>query len=128
MRESLSSYTTVLIIDEEKAETPRLAIIHSCLELRPLDGPFAVHRTDLGTANDQNLKSHRISIELGHFKNANKNLVAERAVQEVWEHILRIDSTARAVSSLLLSFAVASVNSSIPQGGLSARKMLTQRD
>lgn len=47
MRESLSSYTTVLIIDEEKAETPRLAIIHSCLELRPLDGPFAVHRTDL---------------------------------------------------------------------------------
>lgn len=47
MRECLSSYTIVLIIDDEKAETPRLAIIQSCLKLRPLDGPFAVLRTDL---------------------------------------------------------------------------------
>lgn len=47
MRECFSSYTIVLIIDDEKAETLRLAIIQSCIELRPLDGPFAVFRNDL---------------------------------------------------------------------------------
>lgn len=65
-----------------------------------MDGPFAVVRTDpapgfQALANDPIPKSHRISIELGHFKNANKNPVAERAVQEVREHILRINPTAR---------------------------------
>lgn len=66
-----------------------------------MDGPFAAVRTDpapgfQALANDPIPKSHRmISIELGHFKNANKNPVAERAVEEVREHILRIDPTAR---------------------------------
>lgn len=64
-----------------------------------MDGPFAVVRTDIAhgfqaLANDPILKSHRISIELGRFKNTNKNPVAERAVLEVREHILRIDPTA----------------------------------
>lgn len=74
-----------------------------------MDGHFAVVRTDQANgfqalANDPIPKSYlMISTELGHFKNANKNPVAESAVQEVREHIPRIDPTARAVSSMLLS-------------------------
>lgn len=59
----------------------------------------------------------------GRFRN-DKSTVAEGAVQKVREHILRIDPTARVVSSLLLLLAAASVNNSIRQGGLSAREML----
>ena len=133
MRECASSYTTAHIIEDERAETLRTAVIQSCIELRPLNGPFVVVRTDpapgfQALVNDKTLHSHRISIELGRFKNANKNPVAERAVQEVREHILKIDPTAHAVSSLVLSLAVASVNSTIRQCGLSAREILTQRD
>lgn len=85
MRECCSSYTTALIIEDEKAETLRLAIIQFCIELRPRDGPFAVVRTDpspgfQALANDLILKFHRISIELGRLKNG-KNPVTERAVQ-----------------------------------------------
>lgn len=47
MRECFSSYTIALIILDHKAEILRLAIIQSCIELRPLGGPFAVLRTDL---------------------------------------------------------------------------------
>lgn len=57
-----------------------------------------------------------------------KNPDADRAVQEVREHILRIYPTARTVSSLLLSLAVASVNSLVRRGSFSAREMITQRD
>lgn len=131
MQECFSSFTSVLIIEDEKQR--RLAIIQSCVELRSMDGPFAVVRPDpvpgfQALANDPILKSYLISIALGRFKNANKNLVAERAVQDVREHILRIDPTARVVSSLLLSLAVASVNCWIRQGDLTAREMLSQRD
>lgn len=65
MRECFSSHTTALIIDGQKAETLRLAIIQSCIELIPLDSPFAVVRTDpapgfQALANDPIRKSYRI--------------------------------------------------------------------
>ena len=125
MRECVSSYTTARIIEDERAKTLRTAVIQSCIEVRSLDGPFAVVRTDLSPGfqalvNDKTLHSHRISVQFESFKNANKNPVAERAVQEVREYILKIDPTAHAVSSLVLSLAVASVNSTIRKCGLSA--------
>lgn len=130
MRECFFLYTTGLTIEEEIAGTLRLAIIQTCIGLRPMDGPFVVVRTDPAPwfqafVTDQILKSHRISIELGRFKNGNKNPVAEHVVQEVWEHILKTEPTARPVSSLLLSLTVSSVNSSIRQGDLSAKEMIT---
>lgn len=73
MRDCFFSYTSALIIEDEKAETLRTAIIQSCIELRPMDVPFAVVRTDPASgfqafANDQILKSYWISIEVGRFK------------------------------------------------------------
>jgi hypothetical protein len=61
--------------------------------MRPLDGPIAVIRTDPAPgfkafADDDTLKQHRISIEIGHAKNPNKNPVAERTVQEVVSELL----------------------------------------
>lgn len=113
MRECCSSYTTALIIEDEKAETLRLAIIQFCIELRPRDGPFAVVRTDpspgfQALANDLILKFHRISIELGRLKNGKKPCHRTCSPRRR-EHIPRIDPIARAVFSLLLSLDVATV-------------------
>lgn len=46
IRECFSFYTTALIIENEKAETLRLEIVQSCIELRPMNGSFAVVRSD----------------------------------------------------------------------------------
>lgn len=77
MQERFSSYTTALIIKDERAETLRLAITQFYLELRPMDGPFSVVRTNSspgfqGFTNNPILKSHRVSIELGRLKNGKK--------------------------------------------------------
>jgi hypothetical protein len=74
------------------------------------------------------LQVHCISVEIGRVRYINKNPTAERTIQEIREHLLRIDPSARAVSPVVLSLAVASVNCIIRQGGLSAREILAQRD
>lgn len=75
MQACYSSYTTALIIEDEKAETLGLGIIQSCVELRQMGGPSAVVRTNpapgfQALANDLIFKSHQILIELRRFKNA----------------------------------------------------------
>ena len=78
-----------------------------CSELLPVDGTFAVIRTDpaIGFSaliKDKLLAKHHISIELGRVKNVNKNPVAERAIQELEAEILRHDSMCRTVTPLSL--------------------------
>ena len=77
LRETMTSYTSSVSLEDERHQTLCDAIVKLCLELRPKDGPPAVIRTD------PLLKKHRITIELGQAKNPNKNPVAERAVQEL---------------------------------------------
>ena len=77
---------------------------------------------------DPILSQHRISLELGRAKNVNKNLVAEKAVQELEHQILRLDPLGGPVSHLSLAIATANLNAHIRSNGLSAREMLTQRD
>ena len=83
--ETVSSYTSSLFLENEHHQTLRDALIRLCLEMRPMDGPPAVIRTDptpgfKALVNDPLLKKHRITIELGQAKNPNKNAVPERAV------------------------------------------------
>lgn len=89
---------------------------------------FAVVRTDpapgfAALAGDTGLAAHRLVVEVGNAKNVNKNLVAEKAIQEIQREILR-----RAVTPLLLSVATAHLNSRVRSRGLSSREMLLQRD
>jgi len=101
--------------------------------MRPLDGPSAVIRTDptsgfKALTEDLLLKQHRITIEIGNAKNRNKNPVAERAVQEVENELLRHDPPGGPVSPVTLSVATATLNACICSCGLSAREMWTQQD
>ena len=58
----------------------------------------------------------------------NKNPIAERAIQELEDEILRQGPTCRAVMSLTLSLAVARMNTRIRYRGISSREMWTQLD
>ena len=103
------------------------------LEVRPMDGPPAVMRTDpapglKALVDDPLLKKHRITIELGQAKNPNKNPVAERAVQELETELLRQEPLDRAVSPLTVAVATSALHCRIRSRGLSSREMWTQRD
>ena len=70
VRECLTSFTSAVIIDNERADTLRDGLLSLCVGLRPLDGPPVVVRTDsaLGfqaLCNDTLLKKHRIIVEIG---------------------------------------------------------------
>ena len=98
-----------------------------------MDGPPAVIRIDPAPGskaliNDPLLTKHRITIELGQAKNANKNPVAERAVQELEMELLRQEPLGGAVSPLTLAVATSALNSRIRSRGLSSREMWTQQD
>ncbi|KAK3746301.1 hypothetical protein QZH41_004542 [Actinostola sp. cb2023] len=133
LRECVTSYTTTLLIENERHQTLRDGLIHLCIQMRPLDGPTAVIRTDpapgfKALAVDQLLCHHRITLEIGNAKNCNKNPVAEKAVQELESELLRQDPLGGAISPVTLAIATASLNSRIRSRGLSAREMWTRRD
>jgi hypothetical protein len=117
-----------VLLSDERHETLREALLRLCIELLPLDGPFAVIRTDpapgfAALVNDEIMARHRVSVETGCAKNVNKYPVAEKAVQELEEEILRQDPSCRFVSTLILSIATARLNTRLRNRGLSAREM-----
>ena len=133
VRECITSYTIGQIIISEKHDALREALIQACIEMRPLDGPIAIIRTDPAPGfqalqNDERLRAHRICVEVGRIKNPNKNPVAEKAVQEVEQELLRQDPSGGPVSKTSLAVAIARLNSRIRKKGLSARETLLQRD
>ena len=64
---------------------------------------------------------------IGRVKNLNKNLVAERAILELEEELLKQEPTGGPVSQLGLAIAVALLNSRIRYSGLSSRELWTMR-
>lgn len=133
VRECVTSFTVAMLIEDESAQTLRDGLIRLCVELCPLDGPFAVVRTDPAPAfkalvADAVLAQHRISLELGWAKNPNKNPVVEKAVQELEEELLRQQQRGGPISVRHLAIATACLNSRLRSRGLSAREMWTQRD
>ena len=74
------------------------------------------------------LKHHRIAVEIGRVKNVNENPVAERAIQELKDEILRMDPLCKTVTPVGLSLAVSALDSKFRFRGLSSREMMTHRD
>ena len=133
VREYVTSYTLTSILENEQASTLREGLILLCSELCPLDGPNSVIRVDPAPGfqsleNDKLLQNCRLSIEIGRRKNVNKNPVADRAIQELEEELLKLDPMGKAVSRMALARATLHLNSKIRSRGISSREMLFQRD
>ena len=121
------------LLPDERHDTLRDALISKCINMRPLDGPLAVIRTNppsclMALDNDSVFHDHKIVLEIGRIKNRNKNPAAERAVQELELELLRQDSHGEPVSPVVISVATATLISRIRSSGLLAREMWTQRD
>ena len=133
LREVVSSFTCACLVSDEKAATIRDGIIQLCVPMRPLDGPPAVIRADPGPGfnalrDDSLLASLRIRMEIGESKNRNKNPIAEKAVQELEDELLRQDPERTSVTPAQLAVVVSVLNSRIRSQGLSSREIWTQRD
>ncbi|KAI0243119.1 hypothetical protein LSAT2_008376, partial [Lamellibrachia satsuma] len=121
------------LVEDERHETLRSALIRLCIELRPLDGPLAVTRTDPASGftslvDDKLLLYHRLGIEVGRIKNMNKNPLAEKAIRELEDELLRQEPMGGAVTSLSLAIATARLNYRVRNRGLLAKELLVQRD
>jgi len=97
-----------------------------------LDGPKAVVRVDpaagfVALRNDSTLAQHGIQLEFGRTKNPNKNPVAERAIQELEDELLRDTHGGATITAMKLAVVTARLNSRIRSRGLSSREMWTQR-
>lgn len=133
VRETTTSFTTASIIPDEKSVTLRDNLATLCVGLHPLDGPPAVVRVDpapgfIAMKDDNTLKELGISIEIGRVKNVNKNPVAEKAIAEVEEELLRQAPNGDPVTNLSLTVAIARLNSRLRRNGVSAHELWTQRN
>ena len=93
------------LIEDEHGDTLRDELIKLCVGYCPLDGTNTIIHTDVAPGlsslvDDELLKRHRITIEIGRIKNPNKNPVAEKAIRELEDEILRQDPGCRAVTAV----------------------------
>ena len=77
----------------------------------------------IALVEDPTLQRLGIRLEVGRVKNPNKNPVAEKAVLEVEDELLRQEPCGGPVSPLILAIATAQFNSRIRGRGLSAREI-----
>ena len=130
LRETVTSYTVTTFASTENHQDMRDAIIFLSADVKCVGSEI---RIDPGPGlaslvNDPGLKSHGISLILGNVKNKNKNPVAERAVEEIENEILRIQPDKGPISKVKLALATSATNSRIRRDGLSARELWTHRD
>lgn len=132
LRETVTSFTSACFLENEKRETLRDGLLKLAVEMHPLDGPNAVIRVDpapgfVALKNDDVLKHFHISLEIGRVKNVNKNPVAEKAILELEEELLKQEPGGGPLTHLGLAIAIARLNARIRSSGLSARECWTQR-
>ena len=133
LRECVTAFTSACLIPDETHSTLRDALIRLCVGQHPLDGPKAVIRVDPAPGfsalrNDQSLSQLGISLEIGRVKNVNKNPVAEKAVAEVEEEILRQEPGGGPITDVQLVLVIARLNARLRSLGLSARELWTKRN
>ncbi len=130
LRETVTSYTVTSFMDSESHSHHRDALIIMSAELKGFSSEIRVDPAP-GLAclrGDSVLKANGITLDVGREKNRNKNPVAERAVQELEQELLKIQPEKGPVSLVTLALATAATNARIRRDGLSSRELWTQRD
>ena len=136
IRDCLSQYTRGLILQNQRAETLREALLSLTLDIIPNSG--AEIRVDGATAfqsleresqtKTSILNKFKIKITVGRLMNKNKNPVAENAVQEVQKEILRIKPIAGPISQIDLALVLRNINSRIRKNNLTPKEALFRRN
>ena len=140
IRETVTSYTLAELIPREDKESIENALVKMCNLLRPSSASTATIRVDPHPTNESlthsiqcqspqsTLYKNNIKLELGRTLNKNKVCVVDKGIKELIRELLIIQPEGGPVSSLVLSQAVANLNSRYRSTGMSAQELWTKRD
>ena len=133
LRGFTTSYTASCLVPDEKTSTLRDVPARLVVGLHPLDGPQAVIRVDpvqgfVSLKTTHALQHLGISVKVGRIKNSNKNPLAEQAVLELEEELLRQETGGGPVTELGIVIATARLNLRLRSQDLSSRELWTQRN
>ena len=78
--------------------------------------------------NDRVLKQEKIELEIGSYKNKQKNSVAEKAIRELREEMVKVSPQGGKISETQLAKATMNLNFRIRHTGHSARELWVKRD
>ena len=125
----MSSYTTALIVDDEKADTLRSALIISTSFLRANPCTIRVDTSPgfLALRNDDMLNSLGIQIDFGRIKNKDSNSVIDKGIQELEIEFLK-HGASECLTHLQLQLSIDTLNSRIRNRGFSAKEIILKRD
>ena len=128
LRKCTTSFTASCLIPDERHDTRRDALTRLIIGLHPLDGPRAIVSVDpapgfASLSSNDSLKYLNVTIEVGRVKNKNKNPVAEKAVRELEEGLIRHEPGGGPVSEVGLAIATVRLNSRLRFSGVSSREL-----
>ena len=87
-----------------------------------------MHSTLKALLKDKILEKVNIQLDIGSAKNTNKNAVAEKAIRELREEMVKLVPTGKKLSGLNLATAVMALNFRIRHTGCSAKELWVKRD
>ena len=133
LHDTLSSYTFAILINDETKETLLEAVITSFYSLCPTPQIPVAIRVDnvpgLQALRDSIvLHQHHITLDYGRVHNPNKNPVADKAIIELHNDILRNLPDGGQLSPTSLANVVSQLNSRLRLSGLSAWEIFHQWD
>ena len=124
-------------MSSETAEDVTRVLIKLCNVLKPSKispvtvrmDPASAHKSIVHKASrDSALTKHNITVELGRTKNINKIAIVDKAIKELNRELLNVQPSGGPVSPILLSEAVANLNTRLRSSGMSSFELWTQRD
>ena len=131
LRDNLTSYTEAMLIKDKTKSSLRNALIIMTSKLR-IEKNVTVrvdaHSTLKALEKDKSLDEEGIYLDIGSAKNKNKNAVAEKAIRELREELVRQMPAGGPVSEIQLAKAVQNLNFRIRHTGCSAKELWTKRN
>ena len=111
VRDTFSSFTYASIIDNEKHDTLRAALIISISSLRPNPQTKVCIRVDnapgfVALRYDASLTKYNIALDFGRIHNKNKNPTVDKAIRELASEILRFHPDSGSISTSQLAVIV----------------------
>ena len=130
LRDNLTSFTQTKFVPSESKDDLRSGLISLTLPFKPkMKAVIRVdpHSSFESLSKDKTLEEFDIELEIGDEKNINHNGVAEKAIQELEEEILKIPNN-HTLTDITLAKVTNNLNSRIRHTKRSAKELMTKRD
>ena len=133
MRDTLSAFTITSIVNDEKLDSLRTAIVGAVSSIRANPQTVVTIRSDnapglASLKDDLMLQKYNIKLDFGRIHNKNKNPVADKAIRELGGEMLRYNSNGGPFSVSELAYITNTLNSRLRHHGLSAWEVLHHRN